>query len=107
MRGALAGMLPGRISPSLKTNQPANVFWGNHRETSAALVGTGAEESFIDSTPAAQWSIPVTKLQVSLVVFSLNEGQFTQVFHCTEPVSLLLSGNHLEEIVLYLLSTWP
>ena len=71
----------------------------------SALVDSGAEESFIDSALVAQWRVPTIKIPVPLAIHSLSGSQFAQVTHRTEPVSLLLSGNHFEDIIFYVIDS--
>ena len=54
---------------------------------------------------AEQWGIPVTKIPVPLAVYSLSGSHFARVTRRTEPVSLLLSGNHFEDLVFHVIDS--
>lgn len=70
-----------------------------------ALIDSGAEESFLDESVALQCGISLEKLKHPLTASALNGSFLAQVTHCTMPVSLLLSGNHREEVKLYIIKS--
>lgn len=59
------------------------------------LVKSGADESFIDESRARQAGLPTIALAEPKVVQDLNGRQLVQATHRLEPVTLLISGNHL------------
>lgn len=69
-----------------------------------ALVDSGAEESFVDHDFITQCGVPFEPLAAPLTAKALNSRFLAHVTHCTIPVSLVLSGNHREEIQLCVIS---
>lgn len=61
---------------------PAVVSWGDQQQSLAALIDSGAEDSLIHAALVQQWET-----------------------HATIPVSLCLSGNHVESITLFIIDS--
>lgn len=59
----------------------------------------------MDPSLAAKWGITITRIPVPLAVYSLSGSHFAQVTHRTEPVSLMISGNHVEDIVFHIIDS--
>lgn len=64
----------------------------------SALIDSGAEQSFIDSSLATRLNITTTVLPNPLRVSALSGQRLPDITHVTEPLSLTLSGNHTERI---------
>ena len=69
------------------------------------LLDSGADESFIDAGLAAQLGVSTTALHSPLQANALNGKRLASVTHITALVSLLLSGNHREDIALYVIDS--
>lgn len=67
------------------------------------LVDSGADESFIDESIVNQHSIPVVPLSDTRTIYAVNGSVLAQVTHQTQPVTMLTSGNHREEIQLFVI----
>ena len=65
-----------------------------------ALVDSGADDNFIDSTLVTQAGIPVEALPAPKDVNALDGRLLARITHHTVPLSLILSGNHHESIKL-------
>lgn len=104
-RGVLVSVTPVNDPPLARTLLPATVQWGNSYHPCAVLVDSGAEGNFMDSALAAKWGLPTTPLQTPLTARALNGAHLALISLTTVPVSLIISGNHREEIVFYLLES--
>lgn len=73
------------------------------------LVDSGAKENVIDVSLVTRWGVPTTshekklKKKKALKKKALSGTILTQVTHVTSAVSLVILGNHCEEIALYIL----
>lgn len=67
-----------------------------------ALIDSGAEQSFIDEALARELEVPLIALREPLRVSALNGKLLAEVTHCTQEIQLVLSGNHVEKISLFL-----
>lgn len=68
-----------------------------------ALVDSGADESFIDSQFVSLNNIPTEKIHETKKVFAIDGRVLTTVTHRTVPMFLRVSGNHSEQISLYVI----
>ncbi|KAL4009381.1 hypothetical protein ACER0C_003233 [Sarotherodon galilaeus] len=66
-----------------------------------ALIDSGAEQNIIDASLALKLGFIMEPLSHSLQVTALSGQRLPDITHVTEPVSLTLSGNHVETIQLY------
>ncbi|KAI7808332.1 Pol polyprotein [Triplophysa rosa] len=73
--------------------------------TGHALLDSGAEGNFFDAAMTQKWRIPAIPLAEPIEAWSLAGSRLTTVTHVTPSVSLLLSGNHNDSIVLYILDS--
>ena len=92
-------------SPSLDGNKlfPASLAWGLESLTVGALLDSGAGECLIDVTLARQAGIPLEPLDATLSAQALDGHSLGKITHRTSPLSLTLSGNHMETIQFYVL----
>ena len=92
-------------SPSPEPNQlfPASLAWGLESLTVRALVDSGADECLIDVSLARQAGIPLEPLETALSAQALDGHPLGKITHRTSPISLTLSGNHVETIQFYVL----
>ena len=102
------GVLVSRIyprSPSSEPNQlfPASLAWGLESLTVGALLDSGADECLIDVSLARQAGIPPKPLETALSAQALDGHSLGKITHRTSPISLTLSGNHIETIQFYVL----
>lgn len=65
------------------------------------FIDSGADENFIDASLAAWWEPPFRPLTTSLVANALNGKKLADVTHVSIPVTLVVSGNHHEQIQLH------
>ncbi|KAK7918601.1 hypothetical protein WMY93_009885 [Mugilogobius chulae] len=69
-----------------------------------ALIDSGAEENFLDQRVAEQAGIKLEALRSPVTTLALDGRLLAYVTHRSEPVTLILSGNHREEIKFNILS---
>lgn len=67
----------------------------------SALVDSGAERNFIDSSLASKLNIEVKLLPDPLHVSALSGQCLPDITHVTEPLSLTLSCNHTEKLCFF------
>ena len=77
---------------------PVTLAWGGQSLTIPAFIDSGADESFIDHQFALKLGIPVSALQRSLPAFALNGHSLGPVTHQAQPLTLTISGDHVESI---------
>lgn len=82
-------------------SSPAKLIFHSRTHLCEALIDSGAEKSFIDESLARELDIPLILLQEPLRVSALK-GNLLAVTHCTQVIQLVLSGNHVERIGLFL-----
>ena len=92
-------------SPSVETNKlfPTSLAWGLESLAVGALLDSGADEYLIDVSLARQARIPLEPLDAVLSAQALDGHSLGKVTHRTPPLSLTLSGNHMESIQFYVL----
>lgn len=66
----------------------------------SVLINSGAEQNFIDVSLVSKFSISTRPLPHPLRVFALSGHRLPDITHITLPVTLTLSGNHVENICL-------
>lgn len=95
------------ITPSSmqRTLLPATLSFGSLQQQLLALVDSGAEANFIDSTLLTQLQLPTTALQRPLVANALDGRRLANITHVSVPVSLCLSGNHHELLAFYVIDS--
>ncbi|KAL4007989.1 hypothetical protein ACER0C_001841 [Sarotherodon galilaeus] len=81
---------------------PAKLIFLSRTHPCEALIDSGAEQSFIDEALARELEIPLIALREPLRVSALNGKLLAEVTHCTQEIQLVLSGNHVEKISLFL-----
>lgn len=64
----------------------------------AALLESGTEDNFFDSNLVNQLGIPTEPLDVPLEAHALNGLKLTRVLLKTVPITMIIAGNHQEEI---------
>ena len=90
------------IPPSGGTNSLflAILAWGLETLSVGALLDSGADECLIDVTLAHQAGIPLEPMDETLSTQALDGHSMGKITHRTAPLSLTLSGNHIETIQL-------
>ena len=68
-----------------------------------ALVDSGADENFMDIRLADELKLEREQLQDPLEASALDGRLMYRVIHRTQPVQLIVAGNHLETISFHLL----
>lgn len=97
------GILTGAPANTfLHLNSPAKLQFLSRTHSCDALIEPGAEQSFVDETLAYKMGLPVVPLPEALKVSALNGSPLASVSHCTQEITLTLSGNHIEWICLVL-----
>lgn len=84
-------------SPS-RSRLDASLLWQNQTLPLLALIDSGADESFLDSSVVAQLAIDTVPLDLPIDASALNGQHLARVTQRTVPVTLRLSGNHQERI---------
>lgn len=65
---------------------------------SQALIDSGAEDNLIDRSLAEQLGCALNLLDQPIPAYALDGKVFAEVTRCTEPISLVISGNHHKSI---------
>ena len=77
---------------------PVSLAWDGQTASVGALIDSGADDNLIDSEFAMQSGITLVPLPAPLSVQALNGNHLGKVTHQTIPLSLSISGNHVESI---------
>ena len=77
---------------------PVSVSWSDQSISVGALVDSGADDCLIDYEFANQAGISLVPLPTPLSVQALNGSHLGNVTQQTVPLSLVISGNHVEVI---------
>ena len=90
-----------------RTCLPVTLEWPGEARKTSALLDSGAEESFLNATTAAQWGlVPLEEVSRPLVANSLNGQCLGRITKATRPIKMKISGNHQKEISLFIINTW-
>ncbi len=95
----LSGGISAEKTSSLSsTLLPVRLRWTTHSFDCQALLDSGAEGNFLDSTFAHKLQIPIKSLTHKISVHALNGHELPTISFTTGPVTLITSGNHTETI---------
>ena len=98
-RGLLASHTCLPHDSVIKNNRfPVTLSCSNLTLSIGAFIDSGADDCFIDLEFVKQAGISLTPLPQPLSVQALNGNFLDRVTHETEPVTLTVSGNHVENI---------
>ncbi|XDV20062.1 hypothetical protein PO909_025444 [Leuciscus waleckii] len=101
-------LLSGRISvdkTSSSTLLPVRLLWAARSHVCQALLDSGAEGNFMDLSLAQTLNIPITPLKDTISVSALNGQELPAITFTTNPLTLITSGNHTEQISFLLLDS--
>lgn len=104
-RKLLASLLLFPTSSSQRSLLSATLQWRDKKLEVAVLLDSGSDESLIDTALMKQLKIPIQELPQAMQAHTLTGQPLAKVRYITVPVSLLISGNHCEEISLHLIDT--
>ncbi len=104
-RKVLVGPSPCTNSPATRTQLPFRLSFQGGSHTGHDLLDLGAEGNFLDSASAQKWNISNIPLTKPITVWSLVGNPLTTITHVTPCVSLSLSGNHCEQIELFIIDS--
>lgn len=93
------------ISPQSRTQLAATIMYQGSAHSCKALIDSGAEASFLDYSTPKDWGIPAIPLSSPVTVWGLSGQPIATITHTTPRVSLVVSGNHHESVVLFLLES--
>ncbi len=93
------------ISPRSRTQLSATITYQDSIHSCKALIDSGAEASFLDRSTAKSWGIPAISLPSPVTVWGLSGQPVATITHTTPCVSLVVSGNHRESVVLFLIES--
>ena len=96
---SLTGHLRSEKTPHLLL--PATLFFSNQNLTLSAFIASGCERNLIDSELVQQLRIETVPLIKPLRVSAIDGKKLHQVTHQTQPLELLISGNHREMITFF------
>ena len=102
--GLQVSVTPLHPSSTVRTLVPATLITGAHSHLVSALIDSGADGNFMDTSLASELHLAPAKLQTSLEARALTGVRFSQITHVTPPVSLLISGNQ-ENLVFHMLDS--
>ena len=89
-----------------RTQIPAKLCMSKISLPLLALIDSGAEQSFLDAELVSQAGIGIEPLDSPVRVCALDGKSLALVTHRTEPLSLILSGNH-RELIQFLVFSAP
>ena len=89
----------GKASPNISLS--AAIIMEGTRYNIGALVDSGCQFSLIDSSTVEKFRIRTIQLAEPVRVCSLDGRELSTISRVTEPVQLLVSGNHREVIEFY------
>ena len=109
--GAVSSTRGFRVSCLTTTSQPrtsvalfpVTLAWQGQTRTVPALIDSGADESFIDLQYARKVGLPVSPLKRPLPASALNGHPLGPITHRAHPITLTVSGNHVERICPYII----
>lgn len=113
-RGAFCCFLPITILPISNSRATAECHCFSHLHCSTkltfksithsckALIDSGAEQSFLDAALTNRLGLPQVLLHEPLQMSALNGSLLAEITHHTQEITLVLSGNHVEKICLFL-----
>ena len=93
---------PSPSSPS-RITVPSCLLWGRESLPLKVLIDSGADENFIHDELAAQLNLPLEPLSTPRNVTALDGRLISQVKFRTAPVTLIISGNHREDVSLFVI----
>ncbi len=96
--GALVSQTSSQPSPSLRVSLPSTLLLNQKHFPLSALIDCGADDSFIDSDLVEQLGVSLEPLEVPKNANALDGRLIATVTHRTAPVTLIISGNHREQI---------
>ena len=98
-----------RVSHSPPTTRPARfpvtLAWQGQTLRVGAIIDSGADENFMDAQLARSATLPLVALECPLAVSALDGHNLGPITHRSIPLSMTISGNHVERIRFYILRT--
>ena len=91
----------GQLSPSERAMFSVGLAFRDGLFPVQALIDSGADQSFIRTSLAHKLGLALKELDFPLVTKALNNIRISSITHVTEPVTLKVSGNHVETISFY------
>uniref|UniRef100_A0A8C1EY99 Gypsy retrotransposon integrase-like protein 1 n=1 Tax=Cyprinus carpio carpio TaxID=630221 RepID=A0A8C1EY99_CYPCA len=101
----LSGGISAEKTSSSSTLLPVRLRWAAQTHHCQALLDSGAEGNFLDSTLAHRLHIPLRPLPHHITVHALNGQKLPVISHVTEDITLITSGNHSETISFHILDS--
>uniref|UniRef100_A0A8C1QTJ1 Gypsy retrotransposon integrase-like protein 1 n=1 Tax=Cyprinus carpio TaxID=7962 RepID=A0A8C1QTJ1_CYPCA len=101
----LSGGISAEKTSSSSTLLPVRLRWAAQTHNCQALLDSGAEGNFMDSTLAHKLHIPLRALPHHITVHALNGQKLPVISHVTEDITLITSGNHTETISFHILDS--
>ena len=105
----VGGLQVSRITNSPSSFDPARfdvtLSWQGHTLAVRAIIDSGADGNFIDAQLAHSAGLPLVALQSPLAVSALDGHSLGNLTHRSGPLSMTVSGNHLETISFFILKT--
>ncbi|XP_050924947.1 uncharacterized protein LOC108874699 [Lates calcarifer] len=102
-RGTLVSRTSAVPPSSKRFSLKGTVSWSKEGIPLPVLVDSGSDDNFIDSGIVSRFDIPSEPLPEPKDVFALDGRLLAHVTLRTIPVSLLLSGNHREDISFFII----
>jgi len=101
----LSGGISSEKTSSSSTLLLVRLRWAAQTHNCQALLDSGAEGNFMDSTLAHRLHIPLRPLPHHIMVHALNGQKLPVISHVTEDITLITSGNHSETISFHILDS--
>lgn len=93
------------LSSRPRTQLHATICWRDQTLELLALIDSGADKSFLDTTLVKQLGLPTELLEEPLEASTLDGRLLARVTTRTCPVQLQLSGNHFESIPFFVIDS--
>ena len=107
---SLGGLLASQFQPlksPVRPRFPATLINKNQSLAINAFIDSGSDDSFIDADLVEQLGLSKEQLPEAIEATTLNGSSLARITMRTEPVKMLLSGNHSEVISFFILPSPP
>ena len=93
--------------PRKGINIVANILLKDNTLRLKAFINSGSDSNLLDSQCIEQFLINTCPIDAPLVVNGLNGSELARITHQTDSLSLLLAGNHREQIAFHVVVSCP
>uniref|UniRef100_A0A674PMU1 Gypsy retrotransposon integrase-like protein 1 n=1 Tax=Takifugu rubripes TaxID=31033 RepID=A0A674PMU1_TAKRU len=90
-------------SPPVRLTLSGTLLWGQESVPTTFLVDSGADGNFISQDLARQVRLPLETLPEPKTILGLDGEVLARITHRTQAITLIISGNHREQIHFFLI----